>query len=337
MSILKTLAMTLTVLLVHSRQAAFGNPPTTQPDAAIKTFRYAGDVVDPQGRPVPDVQVIATHRDPGGESYGYIATERTDAKGRFSIDRAVALSGAEPAWVIGDIIRLEFLHKNYTYARLEDLSVLGKPQVTDLHIKLQEGRSVRGRVVDPGNKPVPNASVEITFGKQYELRRAVVSDANGRFEINGLPLLKGELAVLTTEPSQPMMSAARQITSEMAEAGDVILASIDLPRDSVIHQLFGMKLVDVDASVQKSFHLPRAEGVLVIDPGQQSERLDIGKLERGDQFWIVGEQTVKNFEEFKKGLSDGERVVYQFRRPDMAGSNTQYIKLKDADLAELAK
>jgi hypothetical protein len=337
MSIVKTLAIILTVLLAHSQQPAFGSPPTTKPDTPRETFHYAGDVVDPQGRPVAGVQVTATHRDPGGESYAYIATVQTDAKGRFSINQAIAQSGAEPTWVIGDIIRLEFLDKNYAYARLEDLSVLSQPQLTDLHIKLQNGRSLRGRVVEPGNKPVSNASVEITFGKQYELRRAVVSDANGRFEIKGLPLLKGELAVLTTQPSQPMMSETRPVESDKDEVGDVTLASIDLPRDSVIHQLFGMKLIDVDPSIQKSFHLPRADGVLIIDPGPQSERLNIGKLQRGDQFWIVGDRPIKNVEDFKKSLSNEARLVYLFRRPDMAGSNTQYIKLSDADLAELAK
>src|SRR4051812_45185165 len=72
------------------RAAALGAKPEPP-------FFYAGKVVDVQGRPVPGVEVRATHRNVDEHSYGYIATAETDAQGDFTIDRATALSGATVA------------------------------------------------------------------------------------------------------------------------------------------------------------------------------------------------------------------------------------------------
>src|SRR4051812_20032246 len=113
-----------------------------------------------------------------------------------------------------------------------------------------------------------------------------------------------------------------------------------IPRGSTVHELLGMKMIDVDVAVQDSFHLPRADGVVILDPGANSERLKIGELRRGDQVWIVGEKPVKDFDDFKSRLSAVAksggtvvRVVYNFSRADFAGTNTQYLELNDADIA----
>src|SRR5436305_1870558 len=150
-------------------------------------FSYAGDVVDQKGQPIAGVEVTATHRAPDGKSFGYIATVKTDARGHFSIDRPQALSGASPATVAGDTIRLEFVDQGHVYARLEDLHVFTREQATKLLVTLADGRSITGRVVDAQGRPVKGAAVEIRFGEVHELRRGAASDAGGRFEFHGLP------------------------------------------------------------------------------------------------------------------------------------------------------
>jgi hypothetical protein len=242
------------------------------------------------------------------------------------------------------MIRLEFRHKDHAYARLEDLHVFSREQANRLSITLRDGRSLKGRVTGAKGEPVAGASVEITFGENEELRRGTISDAEGRFELRGLPAMAGQLNVLTTEPSQPMLSASAKIDPQLRDAGDIATAAIDLPRGSTVHELLGMKMIDVNAALQESFHLPRPDGVLILDPGINSERLKIGEIRRGDQFWIVGEKPVKDFDDFKSRLSAvakaGEktvRVVYNFSRADFAGTNTQYLELNDADIAGLSR
>jgi hypothetical protein len=293
---------------------------------------------------VSGVEVTATHRDGGGSAFGYIARAETDDQGRFAIDRAVALSGASAADVSERLIRLEFRHKNHAHAQLEDLQILGRETRTDLSIMLQDGRSIEGRVVDAERQPVKGALVESTFGERYELRRGTISDANGGFELRGLPALAGEIRVLTTEPGQAMLTGRQKLDRRQRDTGEIVLTVIRLPPDLTVHELLGMKLIDVDATIQRLFHLPRVGGVLVLDPGVNSERLNIGPIRRGDQFWIVGDQPVEDFNDFKTRLSDvarsggrGVRVVYNFSRTDRAGTMTKHLELNDADIAAVSQ
>ena len=120
-----------------------------------------------------------------------------------------------------------------------------------------------------------------------------------------------------------------------------------LPADTKVHELFGMKLIDVNQQIQESFLLPADSGVMILDPGAEFKRLDIGTLQRGDSFWIVGNVKIKNFDEFTKQLvtelhhppdKANEyvcRIVYRFRRPDFSGTNTQEINLTEKDLETL--
>src|SRR5690348_8202145 len=75
-----------------------------------------------------------------------------------------------------------------------------------------------------------------------------------------------------------------------------------LPPGTKVHELFGMKLVDVNPQIQEMFLLSAASDVMILDPGTDFKRLGIGTLERGDSFWMVGNVKIKNFEEFTKQL-----------------------------------
>ena len=339
-------ATVLVLIVAGIPLGALGQAATVPAGDAEAGFFYGGVVVDRQGRPIADVEVTATHRDPDDKSFGYIAVVKTNGQGGFTIERPIALSGAFPTNVSADTIRLEFRHKSYAYARLEDLHTLSREQAKHLSVTLRDGRVIKGAVVDVQGGPVPGASVEITFGAKYELRRATTSDANGRFEFRGLPALAGDINVLTTQPAQPMLTARRSINPAQTKVGEIMTKAIDLPPHTAVQELLGMKLIDVDAGIRDLFHLPRAGGVLVLDPGIDTERLKIGELQRGDQFWIVGDKPVKDIADFKSrlkaaaraaGAKNGIRVVYHFRRAEQAGTNTQYLELSEGDIAALSR
>jgi hypothetical protein len=316
--------------------------PATQPGQSTNAFRYAGHVLDEKGQPIAGAEVIATHRDLDGHSYGYIDSVTTDAQGFFQIDRARALSGMRPADAAGSIVRLEFRHPDHAFGQLEGLQLLSREQVMHLGVILAEGRGVHGQVVDTKQQPVTGALVEVTFGGIPDQRRGVLTDATGHFSFHGLPSEPATINVLTVDTTQAAMTGQRAIYSWQADAGRIALEAVSLPAGTIVHELLGMKLVDISPPIQKSFHLTDAEGVLVLDPGPQSDRLKIGQLQRGDVFWVAGTKNVKDFNDFKQILSaeaakkeTAIRVVYSLSRPGFSGSNTQSLVLNQADAASL--
>ncbi len=111
--------------------------------------------------------------------------------------------------------------------------------------------------------------------------------------------------------------------------------------------VLGMQFANLTPELRAAYDRPNENGALVLDPGKDSERLGIGKLEKGDDFWMVGEKRISNVSEFVKQLlaeADAQgkdepsiRMVYTFSRLDFDGTNTQFMKLTKADLGELRK
>lgn len=119
-------------------------------------------------------------------------------------------------------------------------------------------------------------------------------------------------------------------------------------------RLFGMKLTDMTPELKTVYDQYQDTGVLILDPGENYQRLGIGELKEGYSFWMIGNKSVKNLREMVAELlrisaidpplvpgwvTEGHRgfirVVYIY--PGRRGTNTQYIKLTDDDLAGLKK
>ena len=99
------------------------------PDAvqvAWDQFKYAGQVTDDHGKPIPDVEVTATERIDAAEhpGFGYIDVVQTNKEGRFSIDRPRAMSGIGPENLHGHPVNLEFRHPDFLYAQIGDVHLL---------------------------------------------------------------------------------------------------------------------------------------------------------------------------------------------------------------------
>jgi uncharacterized GH25 family protein len=342
-------------------------PPSTKPDASAQ-FKYAGQVVDERGKPLANVEVQATRRYPSG-GMGYLGDgAKTDKNGRFSIigdngeifivDRTGTSRTLNVARNVP--VRIEFRDRDRLYAKIEDVQVLPPEQRGDLHVKLLDGEKVSGRVVDSAGKPVAGAMVQTIFGRKnraddFEIReayrKAAVTDAAGKFELRGLPPAVADLQVRRMDGAGPILVGRLEIDLRDATkigAAEVIAQAFVLPPGKVVHELFGMKLIDADEELRDLLFLYDSDRVMILDPGADSQRLDIGNLQRGDAFWMAGEVRIEDFNEFartilelceeqkRKGSSRlSARVVYNFDRPDSSGSNTQMMALTDADLVEL--
>ena len=326
--------------------ASFANPSKRRAASSPTSFTYGGHVLNEQGAPISGVKVTAVHlREP--RSLSYIDEVETDAQGYFLINREQAISGKNAADVTDGTIQLRFNHPDYAYAELDDLRTFSPAKAIRLYVTLAEGRTVEGQVVNVNRQPVVGAAVEITFGNDYAQRRGATTDATGRFTLRGLPAAAATLHVLTVAQESPLLTAQAEVKAGQASVGTLVATPIVLAAGTVVHELFGMKLVDVNASLQEAFHLSQAGGVLVLDPGKDGHGLE---LQRGDRFFVVGREPVKDFAAFTQQLlrlrqvpdtslpspNESVRVVWSFKRTDFSGTNTQYLKLDATDVSALA-
>ncbi len=108
-----------------------------------------------------------------------------------------------------------------------------------------------------------------------------------------------------------------------------------------------MQLTDVTPELQATYDLGFERGALILDPGKDSERLQIGRLVECYNFLMVGEKRIGSVREFinqilaETATQDTDeysvRVVYSFRTLDFHGTNTQYLTLSKDDLKQLRK
>jgi beta-lactamase regulating signal transducer with metallopeptidase domain len=299
---------------------------------------FRGIVVDEQGKPIPAVEVSANAV--LGAGSGGVERAASRADGTFELfnyprktdDLGKAL-GKGPVY---------FSHPDYIAYTLDDTYALAPGKRESLRIVLGTGRKVTGTVFDVAGKPVPDAMVE-AVRKDGNYRKATMTDASGKFALRGLT--EG-LTMLTAHA----LDIRQKLNLPLALNGDKLdlelrLRPIPLPTGLKAHEVLGMQLTDVTPELKSAYDLWNDRGALILDPGNDSDRLEIGKLVEGYTFWMVGQQRVGSAREFVDRLlaeTAGQnaevysvRVVYSFRTVDFVGTNTQYLKLTKDDRKQL--
>jgi hypothetical protein len=193
---------------------AAGLPTFAQDGNAIPhTGTVSGRVLGPVGQPMPNVEVIAARNPRGGEA---LAKTRTDAEGIFVMARLPFDSGCL-------ILATTNGHTTgMTYASLG----LEQPDA-GVELRLWEANTLRGRVLDAAGKPLAGAVVlgakDYTWFEGHFLAPEVNTDAEGRFELQGVPI--GDCVIRAWAPGFVMREHA---LSAVADASvDVSLASGD--------------------------------------------------------------------------------------------------------------
>ena len=211
-----------------------------------------------------------------------------------------------------------------------------------MRIVLGTGYKLTGTVLDVAGKPVPKAMIK-AIRKDKSHRKATLTDANGKFSLRGL---SEGLTMLTARA----LDIKQQTYLPMAVKSDkndleVRLRRIDLPTDLKKYAVLGMRIADVTPELRSIYDLSDERGALIVDPGNDSDRLNIGRLAEGYTFWLVGRTRIGSVSEFVShilaetaGQNTDEytvRIAYNFSRVDFDGSRTATLKLTKDDRKQL--
>ena len=125
----------------------------------------------------------------------------------------------------------------------------------------------------------------------------------------------------------------------------VRLRPIAMPAHLETYDVLGMRLTDLTQELKAAYDIPYQGGAVILDPGKNSDRLQIGVLAKGYCFWLVGHRRVGSVRSFVRELLSGiarqrgdefrVRVVYSYSNLEGDGTNTQYLALTKDDIKEL--
>jgi protocatechuate 3,4-dioxygenase beta subunit len=311
----------------------------TEASLVLKPALYfAGTVVDEQGNPISGVKVSANANTP--LSSGGVERTASNADGSFELFNYSLKPFANRNGVTKGVV--SFFHPDYIARNLDDVYALAPGQREALHVVLTTGRKLTGTVFDVAGKPVPDAMVKVTR-QDGSHRKATMTDANGKFTLRGLSEGPTKLSARALEIKQKILLPLA-VESDKSDL-EVRLEAIPMPADLKPHTVLGMQLANVTPELRSAYDLYHERGALILDPGKDSDRLNIGRLAEGYCFWMVGNTPIGSVREFVSQIlaeTAGQgadlyrvRVVYTLGTLEFDGTNTQYLKLTKDDLKQL--
>ncbi len=325
----------------HLARLSFDGPLAgTASDLTIllpHTAYIAGTVRDSTGAPAAGVQVFGQMTSTVG-SYG-IARTQTDARGRFEMfDFPLRKESDEKA-------QLMFQSPIAVPVTLSNIYELSTEKRASLEVTLPRGFKITGVLLDAEGRPAPGVLVEAVDGFPI---KDTTTDSNGRFELAGLRPGPYHLRAHAMDISQKVVQPIAYVPD-----GDqnvtLKMSHIEIKGPLRPVTLFGMQLVDVTPELRQVYDLGNPDAVMILDPGANHRRLNIGELRKGYCFWQIGDKSISSLKEMVAELlrqlapswtgQQGQlarpprRVRVVYTKP--ASANTQYLVLTENDVAEL--
>jgi beta-lactamase regulating signal transducer with metallopeptidase domain len=312
---------------------------TAEAALMLKPALYvAGVVVDEEGQPISGVKISANAAI--GTAAGGVESTASRSNGLFELFNYPV----NPRVIQNELTRglVTFSHPDYVDQGTGDIYALAPDERELLRIVLERGHELTGTVIDVTGSPVPNAMVKVARDGNFS-NKLTMTDANGKFALRGLSEALTVLYVRALDIKQ-------SVHMSIAYDGDrndlrVRLKPISFPADLKKHAVLGMQLADVTPELKSAYDLYFEHGAVILDAGNDPDRLRIGRLAEGYCFWEVGNTRVGSVREFvNQILSEsatqyaaeyGVRVVYKFCTVDGDGNNTQYLQFTKDDLKQL--
>lgn len=249
----------------------------------------AGIVMDESGKPFRNATVAATYQFSDG--FAYVAFALSDEDGRFEIFDFPPSPSQEK-----DRAQLAFENESVMRTQIPDVYKLPEAERRSLRVTMRKGREVRGRLTSASGRPVANTLVDAIPSAHEAQHKDTLTDADGRFVLRGLP--DGDLIVRAHSfILEQKVNAKWSVNGADAEF-DLRLEPVILKNPPERITLFGMKLADISPELRSAYDLGDAQGVIILDPGPDVAKLNIGNPEEGNYFWVVGEKSISNLREF---------------------------------------
>ena len=301
---------------------------------------YRGTVVDEQGQPIAGVQIGAYSS--SSQRTGGVEMTATSPDGTFELFNYPV----ELIKLLDNEVRksrVNFTHPDYIAAQVDDLNPIERDQRESLRVVLPTGQKLAGTVLDTAGKPVAGALVRAGL-VSGTYSKGTTTDATGHFALRGLGrgLLKVEVRAYPIK--QKLRVPLLMLNADTANL-ELKLQPIVLPPDLKTYDVLGMRLADVTPALQAAYDLYHPKGALILDPGPDAARLEIGEIAEGNEFWMAGNNQISGLRDFidriiaETGGRDADihsvRVVYNVVTAEFEGTNTQHLKVTRDDLKQL--
>ncbi len=196
-----------------------------------KTLKIAGSVVDTDGKPAPKI-MVSLFPMPQGE-------RRTDAEGRYTLTfDSNQFGGMQINQRI--VVARDATRNLAASANVEE-------DTTNVNLRLEPGLTLAGRVTDTDGKAITNAEAQVvlmTDRMGSGIGSSVRVDAEGRFEIKGLP---SDRRYSVTASAKGFGQESRNVETPEAETRRVELDPFELPVAN--QRIAGVVLDDNDKPV----------------------------------------------------------------------------------------
>jgi hypothetical protein len=283
---------------------------------------------------------VAISANASGENFSAgVERTSTDESGNFEL-----FNYPETRADLGDRFtdcRVSFFHPDYVSYDSSDVYEIEQDQRTKMRVVLPTGYQITGAVKSVSGKPFGGAMVKVaSMGGIH--RKAMVTDKQGKFTIRGIHGGEIELSCIDRKTNQ---KRKLQLTLD-ANMDDLQVQLLPISVSTLLktYDVLGIKLTDITPELKAAYELSADKGAMIVEPGLNHARLDIGDLAKGDCFWMAGDDRIGNVREFvAKVLEEAAkpqslfrvRVVYSLSRPNMDGTNTQYLMLTPEDIEQL--
>jgi PDZ domain len=307
-----------------------------------------GLIVDELAQPIRGVEVETTDVTP--QSIGYVERTASNSDGVFELfnfpltPESLEEDRTQGNAVIATISRgvIAFSHPDYVAHEIADVYPLPEKQRGALLIVLKKGRTFAGTLLDVAGKPVPNGMVK-AIRDDGTHRKATLTAADGTFVLRGLA---DGPTTLSARPESIKQTVRLSINVQSDQDRlQLRLRPITFPSDIKTYSVLGMQLVDLTPELKVAYDVSAESGALILDPGNDTDRLNVGRLADGYCFWMVGTGTIRGVPQFvneilaeaarQQARHARVRVVYSFSVPSFEGTNTQHLKLTKDDLKAL--
>jgi hypothetical protein len=247
----------------------------------------AGTVFDERGHPISDVLVTANTA-VSEHALGAVATTKTNSDGSFtlfnySLPRDADASGDWPRKA------LTVSHPDYVEAAIENPHALKPDERNKLRIVLKDGHKVSGIILDAAGKPAPDLTIKVTGSKGSP--KVTETDQRGKFVLRGLA--DGPTLVTSVDRKSKQQARVPFVISGDQIDVTVRLQPMQIPKDLKSYRVLGMRLADVTPDLRSAYDLRNQLGVMVLDPGKNSDSVS-WMSEEGDVLWAVGSERVQS-------------------------------------------